>query len=320
MLIHVSSLQFDVIDVGARYGIHPSLRRLVGMVPIHLFEPDPTESERLQAQYASIRGVSVHAVALGVASSARPFVLREHRGLSGFADISPDNSNWKIPVQGVGEFEHIKVEVRPLSDFLIGKPAILKLDTEGSEFEILISAGEQLRNVIAIRLEFNMRALWSTGTSFAKMDAFLAEQGFVFTNFDSPPNGSIFGRLPLPGSKGQLIAGDGLWVREQKDSTLSDPELFCRSFFFYLNGLEGMGLEDISKLSEGARVSLLSSEHSSLEALLYALVLQHLLSARLYPHFGSSKVESEHLSLFGRPIPGREILFQRLHKAGLDVE
>lgn len=319
MLRQVSSLQFDVIDVGARYGIHPSLRRLIGLAPVHLIEPDPTESKRLTDQYASIRNVAVHPIALGVPSSARQFVLREHRGLSGFADISPEESNWKIPVHGAGESERISVQVRPLSEFLGGTPAIIKLDTEGSEFEILLSAGEHIRNVMAIRLEFNMRALWSTGASFAKMDSFLAERGFVFTNFDSPPNGSVFGRLPLPGSKGQLISGDGLWVREQTSLTFGDPEFFCRSFFFYLNGFEGLGLEDVSKLSEAARGSLADSEQSSLKALLYALVLQHLLSARLYPHFGASAVESEHFSLFGRPIPGREILFQRLHQAGINV-
>lgn len=316
----MSSLQFDVIDVGARYGIHPSLRRLLGLAPVHLFEPDPTESKRLTDQYASIRKVVVHPIALGVLSNARQFVLREHRGLSGFADVSPDDSNWKIPVHGAVESERISVQVRPLSEFLGQNPAIIKLDTEGSELEILLSAGEHIRNVMAIRLEFSMRALWSTGTSFGKIDSFLGERGFVFTNFDSPPNGSVFGRLPLPGSKGQLISGDGLWVREQTPFPFGDPELFCRSFFFYLNGLEGMGLEDVSKLSEVARRSLADSEPSSIEALLYALVLHHLLSARRYPHFGASEVESEHLGLFGRPIPEHEVLFQRLHQAGLSVE
>jgi FkbM family methyltransferase len=316
----VSQLSFDVLDIGARYGVHHSLRRLVGIVPVHLFEPDPTESRRLLNQYESEPKVHVHEVALGNPSTSRRFLLRRHRGLSGFADIAVDEANWKLPIRGVEEETQINVEVRPLSDFIVEDPVMIKIDTEGSELEILGSAGERLKSVMAIRLEFNMRSMWTTGTSFAKIDSFLEAHGFSFIGFDSPPNGSVFGKFPLPQSRGQLIAGDGLWIRRSSESPHSEAEILCKSFFFYLNGVEGLGLEEICKLSFDSRQKVCVSLQSPLEALMYALILKHLLAAGRLSHFGYSTVDDEHRRLFGRAIPEREMLFQLLNQVGLDFD
>ena len=287
---------------------------------MHLFEPDPDESGRLRRQYEPKPEIYVHAVALGNPSDSRSFVLRRHRGLSGFADIAVDEPNWKLPIQGFEEDKQINVEVRPLSDFIFEDPVIIKIDTEGSELEILNSAGEHMRSVMAVRLEFNMRSMWSTGTNFAKIDLFLAERGFTFIGFDSPPNGSVLGKFPLPQSRGQLVAGDGLWIRNSSEQSNSDLEIFCKSIFLYLNGAEGLGLEEIGKLSVESRQRICTSVQSPLEALMYALILKHLLSAGRLSHFGYSAVDREHLKLFGQPIPQREILFQLLNQVGLDFD
>ncbi|NCZ88350.1 MAG: hypothetical protein EBY92_04015 [Actinobacteria bacterium] len=117
-----------------------------------------------------------------------------------------------------------------------------------------------------------------------------------------------------------MIGGDGLWVRDHQAQPLSDSQIFCRVLFFYLNGLEGMGLEAMGQLSEESRQRILNSVSPSAEALTYALVLRHLKSASLYPHFGASTVDHEHQALFGCQMPDRELLFERLQRAGLDVE
>jgi FkbM family methyltransferase len=315
----VLSTDFVVLDVGARYGVHPSLRRLVGLLPVHLFEPDDTEADRLSKQYEDREGVSVHSVALGEASSARAFALREHRGLSGFADVSADESSWGIPVRGVTEQARFNVRVRPLSEFLDDRPAIIKIDTEGSELEILRSAEAKLKSVAGLRIEINLRPLWSSGTTFAELDAFLAHHGFDFVGFDAPANGFFHGRLPLPESRGQLISGDALWVNKPSAGSYEDSHVICRSLFYYLNDSEGLGLNELRRASGPARRRIVESSYPSIEGLLYAMVLRHLASARILPVFDAATIEAEHMALFQCPLPGREGIFSRLNNAGLEL-
>jgi FkbM family methyltransferase len=124
-----------VLDIGANAGISALyFARLFPRATIHAFEPDPGNCEILQANAATEPRVKVHGVALGAEDGTlKLFDSDDPANLGGFSahekGINAARAK-EVPLRHAG---------RMLAEIGLDSVDVIKIDTEGSEWEILTS-------------------------------------------------------------------------------------------------------------------------------------------------------------------------------------
>jgi FkbM family methyltransferase len=129
-----------VVDGGAHWGDVTERLAATGAT-VHAFEPDPVNFARLQARFAGVATVHLHAAALGVAAG-----MGRLSRLAGWQD-DPRRALAKSTLMDghpqMAGAERVEVPVIDLLVFLDGlmaergEVAVLKLDIEGAELAIL---------------------------------------------------------------------------------------------------------------------------------------------------------------------------------------
>ena len=66
----------------------------------------------------------------------------------------------------------------------VSGPVMVKADTQGYEYPVLLSAGESLKSVALLELELSLVELYKGQTLFRELDAFLLSQGFSLASMD----------------------------------------------------------------------------------------------------------------------------------------
>lgn len=129
-----------VLDIGANIGIASRLfaRRFPRAV-VHAFEPDPGNCEVLRANAAEAPRIQVHPFALGAEDGELELYDsddRENRGgYSGFAMGVDRSRSKKVPLRHAG---------RALAALGVERADVIKVDTEGAEWEILTALDPRL--------------------------------------------------------------------------------------------------------------------------------------------------------------------------------
>lgn len=146
-----------ILDVGANVGKYSSfIRRNYSEYDIYAFEPHPLTYRKLveNTQYFKIKTLNV-----GVGLCESSLTLYDYVNDDG----SPHASLYKEVIEEIhhGQAKGHQVRVISLDDFAkernLSKVALLKIDTEGHEFEVLKGAEKLIRsnNVALIHFEFN---------------------------------------------------------------------------------------------------------------------------------------------------------------------
>ncbi|MFM8949052.1 MAG: FkbM family methyltransferase, partial [Acidimicrobiaceae bacterium] len=122
------------------------------------------------------------------------------------------------------------------------QPDFLKLDTQGSELDILHGATASLQNCLGLEVEVEFREMYQSQPLFGDLSKFLLDNDFDFVDFvafgkweRSRPDG-------LRTFLGELIHADALFLRSPESAVglakkLNDPELIRRYLallFIYL--------------------------------------------------------------------------------------
>jgi FkbM family methyltransferase len=212
-----------VVDVGARDGLHAVFAEVAGLVDGVGFEPDAEECRRLNAAGAAARYRSLVflPVGLGGTSGRRALHVCRSRGSSSlyrperrFLDRFPDSARFAVESEP-------RVPVRPLDD-VVDDPSLgmtkaidfAKLDTQGSELEILQGARKTLDRIVAVEVEVEFARMYEAQPVFRDVDAFLAERGFTLFKLRRQEwVRSTLGRT-AHWSAGQLVFGDALYLRD----------------------------------------------------------------------------------------------------------
>lgn len=181
----VRSLQDDgwsfatVIDVGANAG--QFTRAALGAWPhasVVAFEPLPEAASALAATIGTVGKVELHRCALGATDGTTTFFPHRHslsssvlRVASGAGDLP-----WAEELPGRS------VDLRRLDTVLAGRtlarPALLKLDVQGFELEVVNGAAETLGQVDAILVETAFVPGYEGQPTFAAVDRVLWELGW----------------------------------------------------------------------------------------------------------------------------------------------
>jgi FkbM family methyltransferase len=184
----LSATGLGFIDVGVRDGIHPVVAPVAGQTSVLAFEPDAVESARLRAQYAgsSWRNVTIE-----------PVGLAEHTGTATLHVTTASTNSSLRPVHQPFVERYRMEKFRPvgaepvatatLDDVLArygdtpGHGDFIKLDTQGTEYEILTGATRTLsERTVAVLVEVWYCQVYQGQRLFSEIEALMRSRGFSF--------------------------------------------------------------------------------------------------------------------------------------------
>jgi FkbM family methyltransferase len=182
----LSSLDLRVIDVGARGKPLLSLRPLMPFVHLYACEPDHDEAKRLEEALkadARWRGVTVFNDALAATPGEAQLLVTQKPGMSSL--LEPDaavvNRYCRADAFEVAGTSAIQTTTLDAAATAHGftDAAFLKLDTQGTELEILCS-GDQLvaGPVVAVYVETLFHPFYRNQSLFGDVDRHLRSRGF----------------------------------------------------------------------------------------------------------------------------------------------
>ena len=247
-----------VIDAGGRYGLHPTWKSFAGELAYYLFEPDASECERLNSKYSNRTDeVSVMNLALDENDGVVEIDLFRNRAMSSSAVRNPISSLFKDErLREVEIIDRLKIQSRSIDSFSsenMLEVDFLKLDTEGSEYEILLGARGQIsKSVIGIRVEVSFDHIFEGKPLFGAISDFLLNEDFFLLNLDY--NGRVDYQnefVNVDGKYGILTASDAVFLR-RKESLLKIDEIGGMSqairilkyaAFCFENGAPDVGLD-----------------------------------------------------------------------------
>ena len=212
-----------VLDAGGRYGLHPTWKPFTGELEYYLFEPDPVESKRLEKKYRR-RTDEVKVVGRAVAEKDGKLTIHffRNRAMSSATVRNPVSSLFRGErLHEVDIVESMEVEAVSIDSFcetINLSLDFLKLDTEGSEFQILQGARKQLQeNIFGVRCEVSFDYIFDGMPLFSTVHEFMLNQGFYLLNLDYDGRGDYQNDFVMSsGRYGILTACDAVWMKRPK--------------------------------------------------------------------------------------------------------
>lgn len=250
-------IETTVIDAGGRYGLHPTWKSFSGEVKYYLFEPDLTESERLIEKYSErLNDIKVLNLALDQFDGTVQISQLRNRAMSTSSIRNPVSSSFLGErLREVEVINRVEVMSRSIDSFSSENQLevdFLKSDTEGSEYEILLGATDQLRsNVLGIRVEVSFDFIYEGKKLFSSISDYLLDNGFFLVNFDYAGRGDYqneFVNVDRP--YGVLTSSDAVFLKRkplvlasESDESYS-KEIRCLKYaaFCFLNNAPDVGI------------------------------------------------------------------------------
>lgn len=172
-----------VLDVGARYGASTAWWRLPALAKLVGFDPSAEECESLRQAVVPGQQEQYVPVGLGRRTGARRLFMTKEPGCSSIHRPHAELIE-RFPVLScmtvVNEQE---IDVTTLDAWAeqTGTADIrfIKLDTQGSELEILRGAERVLADCVGLEVEVEFSELYEGQPLFADVDQFLRQQGFM---------------------------------------------------------------------------------------------------------------------------------------------
>lgn len=196
-----------VLDIGCRWGFAERFlsEACQKSFKVFGFDPDAQECARLQASYAHLPEGYVTCVPLGLARSAGTRDLYQTK--------EPACSSLHPPLQFLAQnypaldcISLQQVVTTPVTTLDAWTQAnqlqaidYLKLDTQGSELEILQGGESIVQTARCIDIEVEFNPIYEGQTLFGETDTYLRSKGFVLWRLSNLVHYSLGGeRLPLP--------------------------------------------------------------------------------------------------------------------------
>lgn len=178
-----------VVDVGCRWGFADTWEDLGDRCEIVGFEPDRVECERLREHYRDRPWVRIVPHALGAAQrDATLYITREPACSSVYPPIDDVvDRHPRLEPQRLVRSEGI--ELITMDDWCAENAFdhvdVIKLDTQGSELDILRGAKRTLEAVSVVQTEVEFNPMYDGQPLFGDVDAYLRDRGFVLWHLDN---------------------------------------------------------------------------------------------------------------------------------------
>jgi FkbM family methyltransferase len=199
-----------VIDVGARGGCPEELASLRGQIDYVAFDADAKEAERLAASPpAGFRKFSMLPYFIGPDTGRKTFHLFEGPGDS---SALPPNPSYRRFSPDFGVARDVTVEATTLDELAaqgrLSDVDVLKLDTQGTEYDILAASPWALQRALLVEAEVEFIEMYLGQKLFFDVHRLMHEKGFELLYL----NRVFIRRHAYHGpARGQLIFGDALF-------------------------------------------------------------------------------------------------------------
>lgn len=213
------------VDIGARGGIPSHMREFASIISVIQFEPDPEEFRKLQLSTVATRN-RLLPYAVGAHDGPSTLYLTKKRACSSLLEPHGFMSDLLAASVNGGGTEYgdtdrfnveqtVVVECRRLTSALSGvtdEIDILKIDTQGLEFEVLQQIGTF--RPFAINVECSTTDLYKNQNTFFEVGSFLRNLGYFPGSLIDPhlvPKRGQTMRRPIP------LHGDCLFFPDLSD-------------------------------------------------------------------------------------------------------
>jgi FkbM family methyltransferase len=202
-----------LIDVGARRGIDPRWNPYFKNLEVLAFEPDPEECSTLNSKEHPYT-IRYLPIALGADNNkeATLFITRQP-GCSSLLQPNAELCRDYQYGQAMEVVDKKSITLNRLENICDGfQPDVIKVDTQGTELDVLIGAGKLLDNVLVVELEIEFVPQYMGQAVFSDVDAYMRQRGFslrgirrTYWRAKAEDYTHCFG--------GQLFHGDALYIR-----------------------------------------------------------------------------------------------------------
>lgn len=210
---------FTLIDIGAAGGAHKRWSYFSDSLRIVGFEPDEKEFVKLKNSDREIWFNSALSDSKGkrilhiTKSQTNTSFLMPNQELLKQLQWSPNE-----PITDHDILKEVEVECDSLDNILNSQnvhPDYLKLDTQGSELDILKGADRVLlEDLLIAEIEVEFAPIYKDQPLFADIDAFLRERGFTLQDLGNFLYMKPRGLAGIGGAKGRIIAADALYIKD----------------------------------------------------------------------------------------------------------
>tara|TARA_B100000686_G_scaffold319563_1_gene370425 strand:+ start:2867 stop:3889 length:1023 start_codon:yes stop_codon:yes gene_type:complete len=188
----------QVLDVGASGGIGKTFIPIGTQTDVVGFEPNLDEYTKLLKRQStdknSWHSLNYLPLALGKKEINRPFYILNAEDLSSFLhpninllsenNPSADLTNWQIKTTAMLDTVPLD-EVQVHTGHPINLADFIKLDTQGSELEIMQSGNKHVLNsLVGIEIEVGFLEIYKNQPIFSDVDLFLRDRGFDLYRLD----------------------------------------------------------------------------------------------------------------------------------------
>jgi FkbM family methyltransferase len=202
-----------VVDVGTNVGDWiGEVLELCDPGSVHCVEPDPRLIPGLERRLGHHHALKLHACAVGATPGTAEFRLMSSPDLNSMREPEPEVTGL-FPAQFRAEAT-IQVPVHTLDELLPPDVpiALLKIDVQGFEREVLAGAGATLRRTDYVLLEANFRPFYRGEADFFELTALMRGHGFAIANYSSPKGGQR-----------EALYADVLFVRRREAEPSTNP-------------------------------------------------------------------------------------------------
>jgi len=168
-----------IFDVGANMGqFSIAAGHLYPQADIFSFEPDPDTFSIFKKNIKRCKNINAYNYAFGNEDGTIGFNKNSYHHSSSFLNLHKENTDFPG-----GNITTIKVNIFRLDtkvvDFAIQKPALLKLDVQGFELQVLKGGVSSLSQFKYILLEASLDTLYENQPDFSQINNFLEINGFL---------------------------------------------------------------------------------------------------------------------------------------------
>lgn len=221
-----------LIDIGARGGIAQKWEPFRSSIKVIGFEPDENECRRLNETVENNR------IYLPIALFNKKGKIRLNltRNPACYSTYEPNYTliNRFLDAEEYEVTGTIDVQCDTLDEVIsnadVQEIDFIKLDTQGSELQVLEGAENSLSQfcVFGVEIEVEFSSLYKDQPLFADVDSFLRDRGFVLFDIKTPLGRKV--RKTVTGEpgewKGQGLWGDALYLRDLVSERDKCPEVF----------------------------------------------------------------------------------------------
>lgn len=208
-----------LIDIGASGGLNPRWKPFRSLLCSVGFEPDPAEFSRLNQTPQEIwldnaLSDKKHKKTLYVTrSQTNTSLLKPNYNLLSQFQWSPHE-----PIRDHEVVKEIEIECDSIDNILLKQkinPDFLKVDTQGTELDILTGSLQTLKDhLLIVESEVEFAPIYEGQPLFADVDSFMRAQGFYLQDLGNFLSMKPRGLAGVGGAKGRLISADVLYFKD----------------------------------------------------------------------------------------------------------